>query len=223
VKNVGEQIAHYYENQNPNAFVSLIKDASAAGAFERRTARMPMMIFMSEVIRSTPDKGAAWCKEFSSLPPDYKPYIAWAFRNADIQAQDECVQELLGLSDEDKKKVLGAARHDPLAGQPTTPVDLDMLWATFMATGNELAVNRIIDVLGMPLPEKGAPGRTEMLVLKGAAKWSLSSNIQQHRRVLHIANTRRAVESGVLRKELDEAIDAAATKRLDEEPAEASP
>ena len=215
LKNVGEQMAHYYENPNPEAFVSWIKDASAAGAFEKSSAQLSMMIFMSEVIRSNPDKGAAWCKELSSLPSANKAYVAWSFHNANIRAQDECIQDLLGLSDEDKKKVLSAERHYPLARQPTTPSDLDMLWATFMATGNELAVNRIIDVLGMPSPEKGTPGSIEMLLLKGAAKWSLSSNIQQHRRVFEIANTRRSVESGALRKELDEAIETATTKRRD--------
>lgn len=212
LKTVGEQMAHYYENPNSVAFVSWIQAASAAGAFEKPSARFPMMIFVSEVVRSNPDKGAQWCKELSSLPSANKAYVAWSFRNANIPAQSECIQNLFGLSDDDKKKVLGAARHDPLARQPMSPGDLDMLWATFMATGNELAVNRIIDVLGRPSPEKGEPGSVEMLLLKGAAKWSLSSNIRQHRRVAEIANARRSIESGTLRKELDEVIETVTTK-----------
>ena len=212
LKNVGEQMAHYYENPNSVPFVSWIRAASEAGAFEKPSARFPMMIFVSEVVKNNPDKGAQWCKELSSLPDANKAYVAWSFRNANIPAQNECIQSLFGLSEADRKKVLGAARHAPLARPPTNPNDLDMLWATFMATGSELAVNRIIDVLGRPSPEKGEPGSIEMLLLKGAAKWSLSSNIRQHRRVAEITNARRAVESGPLRKELDEVIEKTTAK-----------
>jgi hypothetical protein len=41
-----------------------------------------------------------------------------------------------------------------------------------------------------------------MLLMKGAAKWSLTSNIQQHKRVAEIVKMRRLTESGVLKKSL---------------------
>ena len=209
LQNVGEQMAHYYENPNPGAIVPWIKYASAAGVFERESVRPPVMIFISEVVKSNPDKSAQWCKELSSLPSTNKAYVAWAFRNANVPAQGECIQTLLGLSDGEKLKVLATERHDPLAKAPTTPGDLDMLWAIFMATGSELAVNRIIDVLGIPAPKNSSYGAMEMqmLILKGSAKWSLSSNIQQHRRVAEIVNARRLHGSDALRKELDSVID----------------
>ena len=209
LQNVGEQMAHYYEKPNPGVIVSWIKYVSAAGVFQNESARLPMMIFISEVVKSNPDKSAQWCKELSVLPSANKAYVAWSFRNANVPAQGECIQTLLGLSDGEKLKVLATERHDPLAKAPTTPGDLDMLWAIFMATGSELAVNRIIDVLGIPAPKNSSYGAMEMqmLILKGSAKWSLSSNIQQHRRVAEIVNARRLHGSDALRKELDSVID----------------
>lgn len=199
-------MAHYYEKPEPSAFPKWVKDVSAAGGFEKPSARFPIMIFASEIIKKNPELVVGWCKDLSSLPVANKAFVAWSVRNANVSAQDDCIRNHLALSDEDKKKVLGSVRHDPLAKEPMSPSDLDMLWATFMATGNEAAVNRIIDVLGRPSPEKGAPGSVEMLLLKGAAKWSLSSNVRQHRRVADIAKSRQAKESGELRKELDEAL-----------------
>lgn len=206
LKDLGEWMAHYYEKPNPDRITQWIKDASAAGAFEKTSARFPMMIFVSEVLKKHPEKAEQWCKDLSTLSLPAKTYVGWSFRNADIRVQDQCIRSDLGLSEEDKNKIMKAARYDPISKEPSNPADLDMLWAVFMATGSEVAVNKIIDVLGRPSPEKGAQGSVEMLLLKGAAKWSLSSNIYQHKRVAEIAKTRRSIESGNLKKELDEAI-----------------
>lgn len=206
LQEAGEWMAHYYEKPSPDQVTQWIRDASAEGAFEKTSARFPMMIFVSEVFKRHPEKTAQWCKELATLPAPNKAYVGWSFRNADVPAQDACIRTQLGLSEEDQAKIFNAAHHDPLSKQPSKPGDLDMLWAVFMATGSEAAVNRIIDVLGRPSPEKGTPGSLDMIMLKGAAKWSLSSNIRQHQRVAEIAKARRAMESGELQKELDEAI-----------------
>lgn len=209
LKDIGEWVAHYYEKPSPDRITKWITDASAAGVFEKSSASLPMMIFVAEVLKKHPEKAEQWCEDLSTLPSSTKLFIAWSYRNADIPAQHQCIQSRLGLSAEDKIEALKAARHDPLSKEPSSPADLDMLWAVFMATGSEAAVNRIIDVLGRPSPEHGKPGSVEILRLKGAAKWSLSSNIYQHKRVAEIAKARSAIESGNLKKELDDAIQSA--------------
>lgn len=213
LKEIGERMAHYYEQPNPEGFPKWVKDASTVGAFDKPSARFPMMIFMSEVVKGNPDKAAQWCKDFSGLPSFHKATIAWSVRNANVAAQTDCIESFLGLGVDDKKRIYSSQRHDPLARAASNPSDLDMLWALFMATGSEIAVNRIIDVLGRPTPEKGTPGSVEMLLLKGAAKWSLVSNMQQHKRVVEIVRARQAMEAGALRKELDEVAENASKKR----------
>jgi hypothetical protein len=170
------------------------------GSFEKPSARFPLMIFTTEILKMNPDKGAQWCKDLATISSTNKAYVGWSFYNSNIPAAEQCVQTQLGLSDSDVKKIMSATRYDPLAKEPSTPADLDMLWAVFSATGNEAAVNKIIDVLARPSPEKNTEGSVKMLLMKGAAKWSLTSNIQQHTRVAGIVQKRRVTESGVLKK-----------------------
>ncbi len=206
LRDLGEWMAHYYENPTPEQLVERIKDASAAGVFGKQSSRFPMMIFVSEVVKRHPEKGMHWCKELSSLPSTEKTYIGWSFRNANIPGHEACIAHHLGLTKQDIQKIMSATRYDPLSKAPSNPGDLDMLWVVFMATGSEVAVNKIIDVLDRPLPEKGTPGSLEALLLKEAARWSLSSNIHQHRRVEEIAKTRHSQASGSLRHALDGVI-----------------
>lgn len=199
-------MAHYYESPQPDQFPKWIRDASASGAFEKPSARFPLMTFATEVLRMNPTKGEEWCKALASLPPAHKAFVGWSFINSRIPGAEQCVRTQLGLSVGDVQKVLGANRHDPLSREPSTPGDLDLLWAVFCATGSEVAVNKIIDVLARPSPERGTPGSIEMLLIKSTARWSLSSNVQQHKRVAEIVRNRRVLESGTLHKELDEVI-----------------
>ncbi len=214
LKNAGEWMVYYYLKPNPAAFSQWIKDLSASGGFDKPSARAPIMIFSTEVVKKNPEMVMQWCKEISSLPSSHKAVIAWSIRNANAPTQNECIESQLGLTEEDRNKVLSSSRYDPISKEPNTPRDLDMLWAVFSATGSDLAVNRIIDVLSRPQPKNGVPGSVEIMVLKGAAKWSLSSNIQQHKRVKEIVKARQSKESGLLHKELQEVIENASSKPL---------
>lgn len=206
LQHIGEWMSHYYEKPAPDQFTKWLHDASTAGAFEKPSARFPLMIFTTEILKMNPDKGNQWCKDLATISPANKAYIGWSFYNSNVPAAEQCVRTQLGLSSSDIKKIMSATRYDALSKEPSTPADLDMLWAVFSATGNQVAVNKIIDVLGRPSPEKNTEGSVKMIMMKGAAKWSLTSNMQQHQRVAEIVKMRRATESGVLKKELDEAI-----------------
>jgi hypothetical protein len=66
-------------------------------------------------------------------------------------------------------------------------------------------VNRIIDQVG--LADK--KGNTSLMLIGGAAQWSLSANVRQHARVLRIVKARAATATGDQRKVLDEILQAA--------------
>jgi len=59
--------------------------------------------------------------------------------------------------------------------------DLDLLWVEFMATGNGEAIKRIISVLHWIEDGKGME-----IAIGGAARWSLTSNCREHKKVLEI-------------------------------------
>ena len=206
----GEWMAHYYENPRPGQLSEWMRTISAQGLFAKQASRFPAMTFLSEVLAQNPGEAGRWCREWADLPEMDRMVVAWSFRNSNVAAQDSCIRKDLGLDPGQVDKVLKAARHDPLTMEASSPSDLDMLWAVFMATGNPAAVHRIIDVLGRPLPEEKTRAGINALLLQGAAKWSLGSNIRQHPRVAGIAKTRLETATGLLQSELGEVVGRAA-------------
>lgn len=206
----GEWMAHYYEHPQPGRVTEWVQAVSAQGYFAKQSSRFPLMTFLSEVVAQNPAEVARWCAEWASLPEKDRMVVAWSVRNAKVTAQDSCIRKDLRLGAEQVEKLLQAPRHDPLSHEARSPSDLDMLWAVFVATGKPAAVNRIIDVLGRPLPEEKTREGINALLLQGAAKWSLGSNIRQHARVAEIAKARLETATGLLQRELGEVVRKAA-------------
>lgn len=198
------RIDNYYENPLPDQMPQLILALSSSGVFEREGSRFPALIFISAAIKHHPDKAIQWCKQLGDLSEQDKFDVGWAYHNAAIPGVEQCIQHDLGLNEQDQALVLQQMRYDPLQQSPASPGALDMLWATFFATGNPAAVDKIIDVVAWPMPEKGGERSFEILMMKEAAKWSLGSNVEQHRRVAEIVKVRQVAASGLLRTDLDE-------------------
>src|SRR5690606_1542126 len=68
-----------------------------------------------------------------------------------------------------------------------SPAALDYLWGSFMATGAAEPVLRVIDQMKL----SDVKGNTEVMMIGGAASWSVSANARQHPRVLEILQQRR--------------------------------
>lgn len=200
---LGTWMAHYYEHPEPEALAGWMREVSASGILEKTSARYPVMIFVSELASQNPGKVAAWCDGLANLPTANRAVFAWSFRNAGAPGSERCLKELPA----DAEAALRDLKvFSPLQRAPVTPGDLDLLWAVFVATGDERPVHMIVDVLSWPLPERGATGSVEALLLNGAAKWSLASNARQHARVRRILEQRQGEASGSLRQALDELL-----------------
>jgi hypothetical protein len=91
--------------------------------------------------------------------------------------------------------------------EPDSPANLDYLWAEFLATGNEEPVKKIISVLDYKKPENESTD-TDMLkaLVFGAARWSLASNANQHKRVYEIIQKELITAQGQKRQVLEEII-----------------
>jgi hypothetical protein len=200
---LGTWMAHYYEHPEPEALAGWMREVSASGSLEKVSARYPVMIFVSELASQNPGRVAGWCDGLVDLPAAHRVAFAWSFRNAGAPGSERCLRDLPADAE---AKLRDLKVFSPLQRAPVTPGDLDLLWAVFVATGDERPVHMIVDVLSRPLPERGQPGSVEALLMNGAAKWSLASNARQHARVRRILEQRRSEASASLRQVLDELL-----------------
>jgi hypothetical protein len=100
--------------------------------------------------------------------------------------------------------------------QITAPTDLDDRWGAFFATGDARYVREIMEVLDFA-EDKRDP---TVLVVAGAARWSLTSNAYQHKRVLAICEEGARASKGARKLILDEIISRAKVERAKKPPNE---
>ena len=86
------------------------------------------------------------------------------------------------------------------------PSKLDIWWVSFMATGDEKYLDKILKFAGKPMPKDNP---NEMLVI-GAASWSFKSNCCQHKKILEY--TKKKLAGGKIKGEQAEFL-----KRCDKE------
>lgn len=194
----GEWMAHFYQHTQPDQLPQWLREVAAAGRLDHKHYRFPVMIFTAEVAKRFPEKIADWCRALGNLSSSQRASIAWSLKQAG-KLDPRCSE---GLTADDLRKLEAAKPYSPLSKKPTTPDDLDQLWAVFMATGNERAVDLIIEVLTVPLPDRPAPGSVPALLLNAAAKWSLRANARQHQAVRNILEHRLRSSQGKQQDEL---------------------
>lgn len=105
------------------------------------------------------------------------------------------------------KKIKQSRHYDVLANPPRSTADLDRLWGSFYATGNDKAVHQVISVLYL-----WEEGHGTEVTIGGAAKWSLANNAIHHRKVLEIIKNEMENASGSKRKLLKEIADTIESK-----------
>lgn len=195
-------MTHYYEHPAPEGFVGWIRAVEAEGRLYDPRDQVPLMVFMSELVRQHPEYLGRWCAQLASLGEVARIDFGWAVFNAGAGAADHCLGRQLHLDGAVVASIRGADRYSPTDQQVGAPVEIDALWAVFDATGSALAVNRVIDVLARPVPEQGTSGATDLAMLRGVARWSLESNVRGHARVAEIIRQRMLAESDSLAEEL---------------------
>ncbi len=84
-----------------------------------------------------------------------------------------------------------------------TPDDLDFLWANFFITGDYAPAARVLDVIELPETKANA-------VLKGAAMWSMRSNLHQHPKLAELVKKHAKERSPESQKQIADLIKASA-------------
>jgi len=202
----GEWMTFYYQNPNPERVpAALVYFCNSA--MYKSNATMPTAAFFSALFRKD---NALMQKIFDEIS-----------LNGSENAKIMLVNILSLTNNSESKALLGEAQsswqserlqgiiarqvtrpHDDLYGiSVDTPQVLDMLWASFFATGDDLPVQKIISVLHL-----SKDGHGEEIIVGGAANWSLKSNIQQHPKVLEICKKELITAQGETKVILGEIV-----------------
>jgi len=139
--------------------------------------------------------------KFSNLNENALKMLLIALKQADTKNSKILYKELLPKIKnkrfiEDLKK---NPHYDAMNKEIKTPAMIDVLWASFMATGKKGYIEKIIQVLSRE--EKGM----ENIMLLGSVKWSLSSNIKQHKKVFNICKEYHTKDINI-KKHLDDIL-----------------
>ena len=178
-------MTYYYKDKNSSQVAGFLKWMQDSQILEKSPqAVKTMSAFLSVIFADNPDKVPTFLKT-DTFTGNAKKAIEiglWL-------ANDE-----KNLSTFATDKSLYRKTPPKLAeAEIVSPDMLDMMWAAFMASGDSLYVKKVIDALG-----------SQDVLIQGAAKWSLSSNMKQHELVDQIVKSEALTRDGVIKKEISE-------------------
>ncbi len=180
----------YPPSQDESHITALLQDEIF---FKKPSSFLPLASFMTERFKLNDGyiaKNIPLYKKLRYAPLEVLIYaLKMADTNATSIAYNELVKEI-----KDQRFIDFIKSFKPIDTVDLTidtPGKIDIHWAAFMATGKEIYVKKIIQLLS--LEEKGV----ENITLIGSARWSLLSNCKQHPKVLKICQEYRSKNSKI--------------------------
>lgn len=210
-QDLNQWLTYYYLHPQPDLVVPATLLAEKKGYLSSE-AGGPYMAFLSRVFAENPSKLGTWIKQLDSIPLRDKPMLwtalYWSHTKESATVLDEIVKTLPPKGQESLVEQI-AKPPEPIEKVTVSgPGVLDMLWGAFFATGDEKYVKRLISVL----PWESQNKDLIKMQVGASARWSLTSNAEQHSKVLEICQQVRETEPS-LRAVLDPVIEKA-TKNL---------
>jgi hypothetical protein len=182
-------LTYYYLDPEPENIVQAVRYMSESGFLDNGKAYPPIFGFLAGVFKKNPGKVSSWVNSLSSLNNSSYGVVVLGLWYANLPNSKERVYAIL-----EKRPVLKEQFNYLYQGSPMEiqqipleqgPWVLDALWGNFMATGNAEPVARIMEAL----PWLDVKGETHKLLVAGAARWSLTSNAEQHKKVMAICES----------------------------------
>ena len=197
-------ITFYYADPQPARTVGAIRFLSKRGDLRRNP--QPIAAFFGRVFAQNPAALPEWVDQLKDGPEDQQFFTAIALWFSNVEGRDALWQRLADGGPPSLGRYLEELRRDVAPDlttlQPGQAVELDMLWASFFATGDTRYVGRIIDLL--------PPGRDWNATLAAAARWSLTANSVAHRLVLEFCRqqaVQQPARAGLLQEIVAQAED----------------
>jgi len=211
----GEWMQNYYERPSPDSLLEALTYYSTSALFANAETRMPMAQFFASAYGEDSPRLSALVAALASNPSSnarmFAIRVLWLvnsdssrslIKQAAASWHDKNVQGLLSR--------IGDQRPRDLIREPVEqPVELDMLWSMFFATGDRQPIERLVLVL--PLVKEG---HGIEIAFGGAAQWSLKSNAGHHQRVLAILQALNQQATGTTKQLLEEIVAASDRKPL---------
>lgn len=180
-KNLSQWFTYYYKAPHSDQDIENIKTMFQAGFFNKPNSVGPLIMFLAEFFRQNESRIPIWEKTLHEIPQKGDFYLLHALWQANTPNSLKALEK---FPEKESEKTIGKLKENQPIDLNTiiinSPAVLDMLWATFMASGNPYYVERIINVLALPTDSDDKDLRINNMLLVGAAKWSLSSNAVQH-------------------------------------------
>lgn len=185
----GDWMTHYYEYPTPARFVAEVQGLSKAGHLSSPEKGVVVAVFLGRVMAANPVAVESWLSQLSDLTGRDRETLLLA---AGFSRTQEARSFL--AKQPDGAKYLESL-IDIRSVELEDPAVLDMLWADFFATGEVAPLKRLVHVLnygqyegamekyaGSQKTQKDREDAMRDAVFQ-AARWSLESNVRQHRRV----------------------------------------
>jgi len=197
---------YYYLHPQPDLTLTAV-DYIQKNKLATPDARNSLIAFFSQLIAQNPQRLPAWTEHFKSMNDGMKGILWTAMWQANTpESKKQLVIFTKSLNSEMQKATSKMSSPVAIEKMPIDgPAVLDRLWSCFCATGKDKYVKRIIEVLPPPNTK-----RANEMMRAGAARWSLSSNAHQHKKVLAICmQVRQQTSDPILKKELTAVIEKA--------------
>ncbi len=218
VSDLSDWMATYYLHPQPELLVPALLLADKQGLFKGDSAP-PLQAFAGRVMAQNPDKIKQWFTDLSSMSDNGKSLVLTSVWWANCPQGKELLDIVsLQLSEKSKaefRKQIDKAPVEIDKMDIDSPDILDMLWACFCATGDEKYVKRVMTTLSW---SKQDHKDLNKMIIASAARWSLMSNIQQHKKVKEICESvvkQDAELKPYVEKVLAEAADASKAEKAE--------
>lgn len=195
-REIGGRMMHYYEQPDPRAAIAWLP-AVDASAFADPGAVDIFAAFYLHIVKADPSLAGALSDAALAAPKPAALAAALAIWMADHPDKEALVQKLAGAGGIGAAGMERLRRLQPFSKDTfavNSPHDIDILWASFFATGDSDYVAFIAQFLPHLLPKQRmaelarddddeSRKKFELSLLAGTAAGSLSSLAREHPRV----------------------------------------
>jgi hypothetical protein len=202
----GQWMMFYYRDPTPGKILPALEYFTGSSMY-KTNATLPAVAFFSALFRK--DSGTMR-KTFEDISQggseNSRVMLINILALTNTKESRELLDKARGVWASEKLQTIISNKtsgiHEDIYNMPVdNPLILDMLWASFSATGDDLPVRRIISVLHLL-----NDGTGEDIMVGGAANWSLKSNAQQHPRVMEICKQELLSAQGETKALLEEIV-----------------
>lgn len=183
---LGRWMTYYYLHPQPDLLVPAVLYADRNNLLAGDYVA-PFQAFLSRVFAQNPDKIGGWFNALAPMKENNRTLLLTSIWWSNTAQGKQILQQLCkSLPEKPQAEFKKQIDSDPpLINE--MPMDntalLDMLWAAYCASGDEKYVKRLLTSL--PWAD-GDQKNLNKLMLASAAKWSLTSNCEQHPKVMEI-------------------------------------